>query len=187
VDRIAKLWVVDIDATGNIETSQNVSAQYFKGDGSLLENLPAGSGLAPVYLGSDLNATNAARVNVFTIALTPSKMNVIHAYLAQSSSQSGVAIQNRAIISASGPVGNCNFVTQTQSGTQNVDNIAVSNNSADTSVTSMGLDINVPFINTVTCTVLADASQRNLTIQFISETASTVTTYAGSYYTNAVN
>jgi len=40
--RITKLWVVDINATGNIETSENVSAKYFKGDGSLLTNLPAG-------------------------------------------------------------------------------------------------------------------------------------------------
>jgi len=271
--RITKLWVVDVDATGNIETSQNVSANYFKGDGSLLTNLPAGgaetdprwtansstvartgncptgqvvqntttsgvqcmtpsagaesdplwstnftnmqtdcssddyvygidddgtlkcrddetgsgSGLTPVYLGSNLNATNAVRVNVFTIALTPSKMNIVKVYLVQSSSTNGVAIQNRAIISASGPVGNCHFVTQTQGGSDNIDNIAVSNNSADTSVTAMGLDTNVPFINTVTCTVLANANQRNLTFQFISETASNVTTYAGSYYTNAVN
>jgi hypothetical protein len=231
--RITKLFVQDIDATGNIETSQNVSANYFKGDGSLLTNLPAGingtngkdgvngtqgpqgiqgiqgekgdkgdtgaqgiqgipgtngtNGVSPNYLGGDLNATNAARVNVFTIALTPSKMNVIHAYLVQSSSKNGVAIQNRAILSASGPVGNCNFATQTGAGAQAVDNIAVSNNSADTSVTSMALDINVPFINTATCAVLADANQRNLTVQFISETVSTVTTYAGSYYTNAVS
>ncbi len=40
--RISKLWITDINATGNIETSENVSAKYFKGDGSLLTNLPAG-------------------------------------------------------------------------------------------------------------------------------------------------
>ena len=271
--RITKLWVVDINATGNIETSQNVSAKYFKGDGSLLTNLPAGGGetdpvwaansstvartgncpagqvvqntttvgvqcmapsagaesdpkwsanftnmqtdcpsdnyaygingngmlkcrqdqtgsgggLTPAYLGSDLTATSAGYTTIFTIALTPSKMNVIQAYLAQSSSTNGVAIQNRANISESGPTGICHFVTQTQAGAQVVDNIAVSTNSADTGTTAMGLDINVPFINTVTCTVLADANQRNLIIQFDSENANTVTTHAGSYYTNAVN
>jgi len=51
----------------------------------------------------------------------------------------------------------------------------------------MSLGINIPLINTVTCTVLADANQKNLIIQFDSETVANVTTYAGSYYTNAVN
>ena len=222
--RITKLFVQDVDATGNIETSQNVSANYFMGDGSLLTNLPAGingtngkdgvngtqgpqgaqgiqgpqgiqgipgtngtNGVSPNYLGSNLTATNANYTTIFTIVLTPSKMNVIHAYLVQSSSANGVAIQNRAIISASGPVGNCHFVTQTQSGGEAVDNIVVSNNSADTGSTIMGLDTNVPFINTVICTVLADANQRNLIIQFESETVATVTTYTGSYYQNAVS
>ena len=229
--RVTKLWVVDIDATGNIETSQNVSANYFKGDGSLLTNLPSagaesdpqwsanftnmktdcpsdnyaygvddngtlkcrqdetgsGGGLAPVYLGSNLTATSAGYATIFTIALTPSKMNIIQAYLAQSSSANGVAIQNRVIVSEAGPVGYCNFVTETQAGTEVVDNIAVSTNSADTGRTIMGLDTNVLFINKITCTVLADANQKNLIIQFDSETAASVTTYAGSYYTNAVN
>jgi hypothetical protein len=185
--RITRLWVVDIDATGNIETSQNVSAEYFKGDGSLLTNLPAGSGLTPVYLGSNLNATSAGYTTIFTIALTPSKMNIVQAYLAQSSPTNGVAIQNRAIINASGPIGNCNFVTQTTAGAEVVDNIAVSTGSADTGRTTMSVGTNVPFINTVTCTVLADANQKNLIIQFDSETAANVTTYAGSYYTSAVN
>jgi hypothetical protein len=165
----------------------NITASYFIGDGSLLTNLPAGSGLTPVYLGSNLNATSAAYTTLFTIPLTPSKMNIVRAYLAQSSSTNGVAIQNRVIVNASGPVGNCNFVTQTQAGTQVVDNIAVSTDSADTGITAMGLDTNVPFINTVTCTVLANANQKNLIIQFDSENANTVTTYTGSYYINAVN
>jgi hypothetical protein len=275
VDRITKLWVVDIDASGNVNVSGSVTASHFIGDGSLLTNLPAGGGetdpvwaansstvaragecpagqvvqntttegvqcvtpaaagaesdpqwsanftnmqtdcnsgdyvygvdddgtlkcredqtgsggggLTPVYSGSDLTATNTAYTTIFTIALTPSKMNIVKVYLAQSSSANGVAIQNRAIISASGPIGYCNFVTQTQAGTEVVDNIAVSTNSADTGRTTMGLDISVPFINTVTCTVLADANQRDLIIQFDSETVATVTTYAGSYYINAVN
>ena len=78
-------------------------------------------------------------------------------------------------------------MTQTGAAAQSIDNIAVSTNSADTGSTSMSLDTNVPFINTVTCTVLADVNQTNLIIQFNSETVATVTTYAGAYYTNAVN
>lgn len=53
--RITKLWVGDINATGNIETSENVSARYFKGDGSLLSNLPAGAelpGVIKIYAGA---------------------------------------------------------------------------------------------------------------------------------------
>ncbi len=185
ISRITKLWVVDINATGNIETSQNVSAKYFIGNGSLLTNLPAGE-LTPVYLGSDLNATSAAYTTIFTIALTPGKMNIVHVYLAQSSSTAGTAIQNRVIVNESGPVGYCNFVTQT-GGADAVDTIAVSTNSADTEENKMSLDTGIPFINTVTCTVIADSNQKDLIIQFDSEDANNVTTYAGSYYTYAVN
>jgi len=187
-NKTTKLWAHDIDASGNINVSGNATASYFIGNGSLLTDLPAGGGvLAPNYLASDLTATNDAYTTVFNITLSPNKMNIIRAYLAQSSSTSGVSIQNRAIISESGPAGYCNFVTQTQASTEVADNIAVGTNSADTGTTAMGLDIGVPFINTVTCTVIADSSQRNLLIQFNSETSATVTTYEGSYYTNAVN
>jgi len=41
-DRITKLWVVDINASGNVNVSGNITASYFIGDGSLLTNLPAG-------------------------------------------------------------------------------------------------------------------------------------------------
>jgi hypothetical protein len=266
------IYTKDMHVSNNLNVTNNVSAKYFKGDGSLLTNLPAGtesdpkwtansstvartgncpagqvvqnattagvqcmtpsagaesdpkwsanftnmqtdcpsdnyaygvdgngtlkcrqdqagsgSGLTPVYLGSNLTATNANHTTIFTIALTPSKMNIIQAYLAQSSSTNGVAIQNRAIVNASGPTGICHFVTQTGAAAERINNIAVSTNSADTGSTTMSLDINVPFINTITCTVLADANQRDLIIQFESENANTVTTHAGSYYTNAVN
>jgi len=147
----------------------------------------SGSGLTPVYLGNNLTATSAGYVTIFTVALTPSKMNIVKAYLVQSSPTNGAAIQNRVIVSEAGPIGYCNFVTQTGAAAEKIDNIAVNTNSVDTGVTAMGLDVNVPFINAVTCAVLADANQRNLSIQFDSETAATVTTYAGSYYTNAVN
>jgi len=228
-DRITGLFVQDIDATGNIETSENVSAKHFKGDGSLLTNLPSlgaetdpqwsanftnmqtdcpsdnyvygidsdgtlkcrddemGSGIIPIYLGSNLTATNAEYTTIFTIALTPSKMNIIQVYLAQSSPTNGVAIQNRAIISETGPIGNCNFVTQTGAGAERIDNIVASTNSADTGSNTFTLNVNVPFINTISCTILADANQKDLIIQFQSETAASVTTYKGSYYTNAVN
>jgi DNA-binding transcriptional ArsR family regulator len=187
INRITKLWVVDINATGNVETSENVSAKYFKGDGSLLTNIPAGTGLTPVYLENNLTATSDAYATVFTIALTPSKMNIVHVYLAQSSNTTGVAIQNRAIVSEAGPVGMCNFITQTAAGTQAVDNILLSTNSDDTAVAGVGTNLDVPFINIVTCTVLADAGSKNLIIQFQSEQLSVVKTYAGSYYLNAVN
>ncbi len=98
-----------------------------------------------------------------------------------------MAIQNRVIISEDGPIGYCNFVIQNQAGAESVNNIAVSTNSADTGDINMGLDINVPFVCTILCTVLADANNKNLIIQFGSETVANVTTYAGSYYTNAVN
>jgi len=55
VSRISKLWVIDINASGNIETSQNVSASYVKGDGSQLTNLPAGTeltGVIKIYAGT---------------------------------------------------------------------------------------------------------------------------------------
>ena len=172
-------------APGNCPAGQVVQNTTISGVQCITPS--ASGGLTPVYLGSNLNATSAAYTTIFTIALTHSKMNVVQVYLAQSSSANGVAIQNRAIANASGPVGNCNFVTQTGAGAEAVDNIAVSTNSADTGVTAMTLDANVPFLDQITCTVLADANQENLIIQFDSETAANVTTYAGSYYTNAVN
>jgi hypothetical protein len=186
INRTTELFVQDIDVSNNINATNNVTASHFIGDGSLLTNLPAGSGLAPVYLGSDLNATSTAYTTIFTIALTPSKMNIVQAYLAQSTSANGAAIQNRVIVNESGPVGYCNFVTQT-GGADAVDTIAVSTDSADTEENTLSLDIDIPFVNTVTCTVLADADQKSLVIQFQSENTNIVTTYAGSYYTNAVN
>ena len=39
VNRITKLWVGEINATGNIVTEGNVSADYFIGDGSLLDGI----------------------------------------------------------------------------------------------------------------------------------------------------
>jgi hypothetical protein len=141
-----------------------------------------------IFLENNLNATNADYTTVFTIALTPSKMNIVKAYLAQSSSTAGVAVQNRVIISEAGPVGICNFVTQTGAGGNDIDNIAVSTDSSDTGTASLVDGINIPVITEITCSILADANQKNLIIQFQSETAvANVTTYAGSYYTNAVN
>ncbi len=186
-NRITKLFVQDIDASGNVNVSGNVTAGNFIGNGSLLTNLPVWEEIIPVYLGSDLDATSAAYVTIFTIALTPDKMNIVHVYLAQSTSTGGVAVRNRAIINESGPLGYCNFVTQTGDSSQNIDNILLSTDSADTSVSSIGVNINVPFINVITCTVIADSNQKDLIIQFDSENANSVTTHAGSYYTHAVN
>ncbi len=184
-NRITNLFIQDIDASGNVNVSGNVTASNFIGNGSLLTNLPVGDELIPVYLESDLNATDAAYITIFTIALTPGKMNIVQVYLAQSTSTTGVAVQNRVIVNESGPVGYCNFVTQT-GGADGIDTIALSNNSADTEENTLSLDIDIPFINTVVCTVVVDASPKNLIVQFDSEQIQNVTTYAGSYYTNAV-
>lgn len=176
----------DIEAIGSIFSQENITADYLIGDGSLLTNLPTG-GLSPVYLQENLNATNAGYTTVFTISLTPNKMNIIRGFFVQSSPTAGVAIQNRIISNESGLIGYCNFHTQTADATEVIKNIVISTTSADTAVTSMSLDANIPFINTFVCTALADSNPRSLIVQFDSETIANVTTYAGSYYTKAVN
>ncbi|MFA5953174.1 MAG: hypothetical protein WC812_01135 [Candidatus Pacearchaeota archaeon] len=185
INRITKLFVQDIDASGN------VNASNYTLNGTTIHDwndISSVSELTPVYLENNLNATNAEYTTIFTIALTPSKMNIVKVYLAQSSSTAGVAVQNRVIINDAGPVGNCNFMTQAGDTVENIDNIAVSTNSANTGESAMSLDVNVPFINTIICTILADANQKNLIVQFESETAvANITTYTGSYYTNTVN
>jgi len=174
----------DIESGGSIFSNENVTAKYFIGDGSRLTNLPSSSA---VYLENKLNATNTDYSSIFNITLVPDKMNIINVYLIQSSSTNGVAIQNRVILNNSGPIGNCHFITQTGDAAEVVDNIPISTDSSDTGVTSMSLDINVPFLNTITCSILADTGPKDLIIQFESETTANVTTYAGSYYTNVVN
>lgn len=47
--RISRLFVNEIDASGNINSTGNVTANYFKGDGSLLTNLPLGSESDPLW------------------------------------------------------------------------------------------------------------------------------------------
>ncbi|MBS3081735.1 hypothetical protein J4416_02215 [Candidatus Pacearchaeota archaeon] len=49
-NRITNLFVQDIDASGNVNVTGNVTASYFIGDGSLLENLPAGSESDPIFV-----------------------------------------------------------------------------------------------------------------------------------------
>ncbi|MFH0986920.1 MAG: collagen-like protein [Candidatus Micrarchaeota archaeon] len=154
------------------------------------QGIPGVNASLPVYLTSNLTAIDTAYTTVFTVALTPDKTNIIQVYLVQSSSLAGMAVQNKAVISEAGPIGYCHFVTQTQPGTEVVDNIVVSTTSADTGTTAMGLDVNVPFINKVICTVLANSGQKSLIIQFESEPTAghaEATTYAGSYYTNTVS
>ena len=48
--RITKLFVDEINATGNINTIGNLSANYLFGDGSRLTNLPAGNEFDPIFL-----------------------------------------------------------------------------------------------------------------------------------------
>ena len=59
--RITKLWIVDINATGNIETAENISARYFKGDGSLLTNLPAGTESDPKFTAENASLWSEAK------------------------------------------------------------------------------------------------------------------------------
>ncbi|MFH1237910.1 MAG: hypothetical protein V1491_00530 [archaeon] len=63
--RITKLFVQDIDfngtinGSGNINITGNISADYFIGDGSLLENLPAGSESDPIFIAENTTLWNA--------------------------------------------------------------------------------------------------------------------------------
>ena len=56
IQRITKLFVQDVEFTGiingsgNIETSENVSASYFIGNGSLLTDTPAGAESDPIFM-----------------------------------------------------------------------------------------------------------------------------------------
>ncbi|MDP2947823.1 MAG: hypothetical protein Q8N88_06935, partial [Nanoarchaeota archaeon] len=56
IQRITKLFVQDVEFTGiingsgNIETSENVSAFYFIGNGSLLTDTPAGAESDPIFM-----------------------------------------------------------------------------------------------------------------------------------------
>lgn len=60
--RITKLFVRDIDASGNIDVAGNVSATYILGDGSLLTNLPsAGAESDPIFVAE--NSTLWASIN----------------------------------------------------------------------------------------------------------------------------
>ncbi len=244
VSRITKLFVQDIDASGNIDVGNNVdvtgniTASYFIGDGSLLKNLSlitelgtanlhtssilnitgvddnactgtdkiknvtfnngnlqivcdmdniGSSGIIPVYLNADVtSSSNSVYTSIFTIPLTPSKMNLVQVYLAQKTSTNGVAPQNRARISAIGPIGYCTFKTETSATAQNIDNIAVSLAPVDTGVTAFIFLI--PVLNIVECSILADAGNASLIIDFQSETnTGNVTTSTGSYYTQVAN
>lgn len=59
-NRITKLWVDEVNATGNIVTSGNVSADYFIGDGSLLTGVASETGWV-----NDSTSTNTSlNVNI---------------------------------------------------------------------------------------------------------------------------
>ncbi len=62
VNRITKLWVGEINATGNIVTSENVTASYLFGDGSQLTGITGG-----LWTNSSGNATfTSGRVGIGT-------------------------------------------------------------------------------------------------------------------------
>jgi hypothetical protein len=59
-NRITKLFVQDIDASGNIAASGNVSATYLLGDGSLITNLPsAGAESDPIFIAENSTLWNS--------------------------------------------------------------------------------------------------------------------------------
>ncbi|MEK6909419.1 MAG: hypothetical protein AABX23_05210 [Nanoarchaeota archaeon] len=61
-NRITRLFVTDIDVSGNIDVDGNVSATYILGDGSLLTNLPsAGAESDPIFVAE--NSTLWSAVN----------------------------------------------------------------------------------------------------------------------------
>ncbi len=96
-NRITKLWVVNINATGNIETNENVTARYVKGDGSLLSNLPAGSESDPIFV-----AMNSTLWNVLNGKLNTSDQNYNDSVLIMSINTSsnirGLGFYNRTEI-----------------------------------------------------------------------------------------
>ena len=60
VNRITKLFVIDIDVSRNVNVSGNVTSSYFKGDGSLLTNLPiAGAESDPIFVAENSTLWNA--------------------------------------------------------------------------------------------------------------------------------
>src|SRR3989344_9201156 len=67
VSRIAKLYVQDVDfngtinGSGSINITGNISADYFKGDGSLLTNLTAGSETDPLFTSENASLWLEAR------------------------------------------------------------------------------------------------------------------------------
>ncbi len=60
ITRITKLFVQDIDVSGNIVVEGNVTATYFIGNGSLLTDLPAGTETDPIFVSQ--NATMWANI-----------------------------------------------------------------------------------------------------------------------------
>ncbi|MEI6731103.1 MAG: hypothetical protein WCK90_00330 [archaeon] len=65
VQRITKLFVQDIDASGNVDVGNNVNvtgnvtASYFIGNGALLTNLPLGSETDPIFISENSTLWNA--------------------------------------------------------------------------------------------------------------------------------
>jgi len=137
-----------------------------------------------IYLGTDLTATNAAPVTIFTIPLTPSKTNMIHLELLQRSAAIGTGVQNRATASVA-QTGGCSFNSPNTSITYAPDHISVN---AGTDTLNLNAPLaNIPFVYTIDCVIRMDATPTNLLIQFDSETATTVTTELGSWYKIDVN
>ena len=70
--RITKLFVQDVDASGNINVSGNVTAQYFKGDGSLLTGISTSSTNDTIW---NITTSNYLYNNSGVLSVNETKLN----------------------------------------------------------------------------------------------------------------
>lgn len=119
---------------------------------------------------------------IFVIPLTSNKINIIQVYLVQNSSAIIRGVQNKANLSNDNYPGTCKYITMSNLG-EFVAPVILTTTTSDSNALSSFLE---PTLNTIECSILTNASSTNLIISFQPETAGTVQTFAGSYYTMVV-
>lgn len=119
---------------------------------------------------------------IFVIPLTPNKINIIQIYLVQNSSTIIKGVQNKANLSSANGPGTCKYITMSNLG-EFVAPVILTTTTADSNALSSFLE---PTLNIIECSILTNVSSTNLIISFQPETAGTVQTFAGSYYTMVV-
>lgn len=179
------------NATGN-ETDPSWRANYT----NMLVDCPDGNYSYGIYnngsfkcrndrtiLSSNLYASTITDyTQIFVIPLTPNKINIIQIYLVQNSSAIIRGVQNKANLSSANGPGTCKYITMSNLG-EFVAPVILTTTTADSNALSSFLE---PTLNTIECSILTNASSTNLIISFQPETAGTVQTFAGSYYTMVV-